>query len=332
MDPFSDIFSALRITRAVTTRLEASAPWGWRSTGIGESRVNFVLVQSGAGILSMQGHPEPVQLAAGDVFILLDNDPYTLVDHPRSAMVNCTVVEEHRVGDLIRFGGGGAVTTFVSGAFAIDELEAAPVLAVLPRFLHLRLGQERSLAFETALKLLAIELAQPGLASEATIARLYEVLFVYAVRAYLGSGMVPAGGWLAAVSDKQLAPAARAMHEKLQEPWTLDALAAKVFMSRSVFAARFKQVVGQTPLDYLTHWRLHRAKLLLRTTLRPVAQIAYEVGYESESSFSRVFKRTLGVTPGAFRQATRKERPQGQGGAARFEISSASSPLSPPAA
>ena len=323
MDPFSEIFSALRITRAVTTRLEASAPWGWRSTGIGESRVNFVLVQSGAGILTTRGHPEPVHLAAGDVFILLDNDPYTLVDHPRSAMVNCSVVEQNRIGDLIRFGGGGERTTFVSGAFAIDELEAGPVLAVLPRFLHLRLGQDRSLAFEAALNLLALELRQPGLASDATIARLYEILFVYAVRAYLHSGVVPKGSWLAAISDRQLAPAARAMHDNLKEHWTLEALAARAFMSRSAFAARFRSVVGQTPLEYLTQWRLHRAKLLLRNTLRSIAEIAYEVGYESESSFNRVFKRNAGMTPGAFRQAGRMARSPEDGGSSGYEFSSA---------
>lgn len=315
MDPFSDIFSSLRIGKAVTTRLEASAPWGWQSAGIGESRINFILVQGGAGILSTPDHPEPIALRAGDVFILLDDDPYTLVDAPGSALVNCSVVEEHRVDDVIRFGGGGAVTTFVSGAFAIDELEAGPVLAVLPRFLHLRLGQERSLAFETALNLLAIELRQPGLASEATVARLYEILFVYAVRAYLQSGAVPKGGWIAAISDKQLAGAARAMHENLGEHWTLAALAARAHMSRSAFALKFKEVVGQPPLAYLTEWRVHRAKLLLRNTLRSHAEIAYEVGYESESSFSRVFRRLAGMAPGAFRQG-RVDKSRGADGAA----------------
>src|SRR5688572_14193718 len=127
MDQLSEVFSALRVSKAVTTRLEATAPWGWRSAGNGENGVNFVLVQRGSGILTMHSQPKPVYLAAGDVFITFDSDPYTLVDHPNSAVVDCRVVEQNRVDDVIKFGGDGALTTFVSGSFAIDELEATPI-------------------------------------------------------------------------------------------------------------------------------------------------------------------------------------------------------------
>lgn len=302
MDPLSEVFSALRIDAAVTTVLEASAPWGWRSTGSPASRVNFVLVQSGAGLLYLPERQGPVELAAGDVFVLLDGDPYILADSPDTSTVDCEVVERNRIDGVISFGGGGAVTTFISGAFAIAGLDGAPLASVLPRFLHLRLGKERSESFEAALKLLALEVRAPGLASEATIARIYGILFVHAVRAYLHSGAVAPGGWIAAMSDPQLAPSVRAMHADLRRRWSLEELAASVHMSRSAYAARFRTVVGQPPLTYLAHARMQRARLLLRDTQRTHAQIADDVGYESESSFSRVFKRITGHRPGVFRE------------------------------
>jgi AraC-like DNA-binding protein len=236
----------------------------------------------------------------------------TRVDHPNSAVVDGRVVDQNRVDDVIKFGGDVALTTFVSGSFAIDELEATPILSVLPPFLHLRLAQDRTHAFQSALNLLAIELHQPGLASDATIARLYEILFVYAVRAYVNSGAVPRVGWLSAISDKQLAPAAMAMHERLAEDWTLESLAAKAYMSGSAFASKFKAVAGQTALEYLTHWRVHRAKLSIRNTRQSVGEVAHKVGYESETSFSRVFKRVTGMTPGAFRRSRLATQPGGR--------------------
>lgn len=101
--------------------------------------------------------------------------------------------------------------------------------------------------------------AQPGLASEATIVRLYELLFVHAIRAYASSGTIPQGGWLAAISDKHLGQAAKAMHAHIDQNWSLQTLAEQASMSRSAFASKFKATVGQTPLEYLRYWRMHKA-------------------------------------------------------------------------
>lgn len=302
MDPLSDVFSSVRLGQAVATRLEASAPWGWRLSGDESNRVTFVLVRRGAAILTMKSQARPIQLAGGDVFITFDSDPYTLVDDPASPIVDCSVVESRRVNNVIDFGGGGAPTTFISGSFVIDELETKPILSVLPRFLHLRLGQARSQAFQSILELLSIEVEQPGLASEATIVRLYELLFVHAIRAYASSDTMPGGGWLAAISDKHLGQAVKAMHAHIDQNWSLQTLAEQASMSRSAFAAKFKATVGQTPLEYLTYWRMHKASLLIRNNVHSLSEVARAVGYESESAFNRVFKLATGMTPGAFRR------------------------------
>jgi AraC-like DNA-binding protein len=302
VDPLSEVFSSMRVTAPVSTRLEATAPWGWRSSGDEANRITFVLVRLGTAILTIQSQAEPVRLSAGDIFILFDSSPYTLADDPGSTVVDCSIVESHRIGNVIQFGGGGAPTTFISSSFAIDQLEAKPILSVLPRFLHLQLEQVQSQAFQAILELLSLELEQPGLASEATIVRLYEILFVYAIRAYADGGALPEGGWLAAISDRQLGQAAKAMHARMDQHWSLQTLAEQAAMSRSAFASKFKATVGQTPLEYLTHWRMHRARLLMRRGSHSVLQAAQAVGYDSESAFSRVFKRATGMTPGAFKR------------------------------
>jgi AraC-like DNA-binding protein len=302
MDPLAEVLSSMRVTDAVATRLEASAPWGWSSTGERQNRITFVLVQRGTSLMTVGSQPQPVQLATGDIFILFDCDRYTMVDAASSAIVDCTIVERGREGNVIRFGGGGAPSTFISGSFCVDHLEAKPVLSVLPGFLHLKAAQVQSGAFQAVLELLSLELAQPGLASDATIVRLYEILFVYAIRAYADSGALPEGGWLAAISDKQLGQAATAMHAHMDRHWSLQSLAEQAAMSRSAFASKFKATVGQTPLEYLTHWRMHRARLLISRGSHTLLQAAQAVGYDSESAFSRVFKRATGMTPGAFRR------------------------------
>jgi AraC-like DNA-binding protein len=301
MDPLAEIFSSMRIKKATYTRLEATAPWGFKS--LGGREVNVVLVVRGSAILKVKSQPKPISLSGGDVFIMLDDQPYVMSDTPRSKIVDCSEVERVRVGNIIEFGGGGTPTTFVSGAFEIDSLDAKPLLAVLPRFLHMRLDQNRSHAFQSVLELLAAETAQPGIASEALISRLYEILFVHAIRAYASRCIAPEGGWLAAISDKHLSEAVRSMHDDLTQDWTVETLAKRAGMSRSAFATRFKSVVGQSPLEYLTHWRMYKAGVLMRKTGASLSEVSQAVGYESESAFNRVFKRSMGVTPGEFRRS-----------------------------
>jgi len=302
MDPLSEVFSSLRIDKATYTRLEATAPWGFRSHDGESAGVSFVLVLRGTGFLKMKNQSAAIPLAGGDVFIMLADEPYSLADNPESKIIDCSEVEKFRVNNVIEIGGGGTPTTFLSGSFALDELDAKPVLSALPPLLHMRLDHNRSHAFQSVLDLLAAETAEPRIASEALISRLCEILFIYSIRAYAGSGIAPHGGWLAAISDKHLGEAVNAMHSSCGEDWSLASLAQKSGMSRSAFAARFKLVTGQAPLEYLTGWRMYKAAVLIRKNETALSEIARAVGYESESAFNRVFKKSMGVTPGKFRR------------------------------
>ncbi|MBZ9604828.1 AraC family transcriptional regulator [Phyllobacterium chamaecytisi] len=303
MDPLTETLVEMRIRSATFTRLEATAPWAWASQG--DRAVKFVLVVRGSGVLTTVNHPEPIHLRGGDVFIMLDDEPYRMYDHEASLPIPCVDVEKLRIGHRIEVGGGGAPTTFVSGSFEMDRLDLRPLISVLPRLLHLKLDQNRSLAFQSVLELLAGETEAPGLGSEAAVSRLFELLFVHAIRAYSAQPGGPGVGWLAAICDRNLARAVEAMHTEPAANWTLDLLAKQAGMSRSAFAARFKAVVGQTPLDYLTRWRIYRASRHIQRSGASVAAVAREAGYDSVAAFNRAFKRETGLTPGAFRKAAK---------------------------
>jgi len=300
MDTLSKIFTAPRVKEAKFTRLEASAPWGIVSPG--ERVVKFVHVLEGSAVLTTPDQPGPTSLTSGDVFILLDAAPYRIFDDERSLLIDCVAVERGRVGDRIAFGGGGATTTFISGSFEIERLERDSALDVLPRFLHFKNSDGRTSAFATVLDMLAAETAAPGLGADAAVSRLFELLFIHAVRAYVEDDARPKRGWLAAVSDPRLKSAVEAIHADPAREWTIDGLARTAGMSRSAFAARFKTVLGQTPLEYLTSWRVHCASSMLVKSSAPISEIARRAGYSSDAAFNKVFKRVTGHTPAMFKR------------------------------
>lgn len=144
-------------------------------------------------------------------------------------------------------------TILVSGSFGMSAFEAPLICKILARHLHLQLEQNRSRSFQSVLDLLAEETAQPGIASSRLISCLYESLFVYAIRAYASTSAAPPKGWLAAMSDQHLSKAIQAMHSYISRSWSVASLAREARMSRSAFALKFRTVLGQTPLEYLTH-------------------------------------------------------------------------------
>ena len=304
MDPLSAIFSSMSVQQALVDRLEVTAPWGFRST-LGPE-IRFILMLRGSALLQTTSRPEPLSLRSGDLFILFGGD-FSLADDAISRCANCEHLEFLRSGNVIRFGGGGVPATLVAGRFVIDQVEARPILEALPDSLHLQLDQKRTHSFQSVMELISLETEQPGLASEEMINRLCEMLFIHAVRAYTQDLTKDQSGWLAGISDSHLRQVIQLLHAQLHKNWTVDSMASSAGMSRSAFAARFKLVVGQSPLEYLTVWRVHRASVLMRRTDSNVAKIAKGVGYASESAFTKVFKKVMQTTPSEFRRAATQE-------------------------
>ena len=306
MDPLDEVFTAMRVENALYARLEATAPWGLSTRRV-DGTARFGLVLRGGGWLTLDddaaGHL-PVALAAGDCFVIPHGLPYSLRDASDSPTVNCVDVVRANIGGVVAIGGGGAGTTIVSGWFNFDPQGARPLLELLPALLHIRMDQDRTQLLQAALQLLAMETAQRGLGSGLVASRLADIIFVQAVRAHIETlDSETETGWLAALSDRRIGAALQLLHRDVAAQLTVETLATAAGMSRSGFALRFKDKVGQSPLDYLTRWRMFRAEHLLRHTVKPLVEVASSVGYESEAAFNKAFKRATGAAPGAYRRS-----------------------------
>jgi AraC-like DNA-binding protein len=306
-DPLSEVFGSIRIEKAECTRLELTAPWGFRCSGLNGTRVLFVLVAQGSALLRFKSEPHSAPLSGGDLLIMLNDQLFSMMDHSRSTIVDSSKLKAQRVNGVVHYGGGGSVTTLVSGSFSMNTLEGLPIRSILPQVLYLHLSQDGGHAFQSLLDLLATETANPGMASSFMITRLYESLFVYAVRAYANSVAAPQSGWLAAVSDSHLSRAIQAMYSGIHKNWSVESLAREARMSRSGFASKFKRVLGETPLAYLTRWRVHKAGALIRSSNASLFEVARAVGYGSEDSLNRAFKRELGMSPNGYRRMRAQE-------------------------
>ncbi|MDC3954485.1 AraC family transcriptional regulator [Polyangium jinanense] len=302
MDVLADVLRGLHLRTKVYGRLEMRAPWGMRVDKPGHAL--FYAVSRGSCLLEVDGARIP--LSGGDFVFLLGGSSHVLRDCPGTRpmpVAEIYAIRGGRCGGLVHHGGAGAPTTLVSGCFLFEGTSLDPLIASLPPLIHVKGdGGVAARWLESTLQFVASEMEaeQPGY--ETVASRLSEVLFVQALRTHVASLPIEQASWLRALTDAQIGVVLQRLHENPEKPWTVESLAHLASMSRSVFAARFKAVVGEGPLTYLTRWRMHRATQLMAGGDRSTTAIAQAVGYETDSAFVKAFKRHLGETPGAFRR------------------------------
>ncbi|HLK60041.1 MAG TPA: AraC family transcriptional regulator [Chthonomonadaceae bacterium] len=306
MDALTEALNGIRLRSTLHCPSELSGQWGICVQKKGGAP--FYILLHGSGWLEVEGE-EPVRLEAGDFVILPQDSPHTLRDAPDSpAQPLMGLLEQYPPGEdgIWRFGGGGETTVAIGGCFFFEEAQTSPLLNALPPLLHVRGEQGQVVAWlEPTLKFIASEARSGRPGAQAIITRLSDILFIQAVRAYVCR--LPEGetNWLRAMGDPQIGRALTLIHQKPEHLWKVETLAAEVAMSRSAFAARFTAVVGEPPLQYVTRWRVHQAARLLREDFWSVAEVAVQVGYQSEAAFSRVFKQWTGQAPAAYRRRER---------------------------
>jgi transcriptional regulator GlxA family with amidase domain len=167
----------------------------------------------------------------------------------------------------------------------------------------IKADQAQSLALHSTLRLLASEMSEPAPGAEVMVNRLADILFIQCVRAHIASGSENCkSGWLRAIFDPKIGAALKAMHEQVENQWTVEGLASAAGMSRSAFALRFKELLRETPLEYLTNWRMYKATGFLQDGEKKLFEVAKSVGYDSDAAFSKAFKRVLGVAPREYRR------------------------------
>ena len=205
-----------------------------------------------------------------------------------------------------RFGGGGEVTRFICGFMACDRQLSQVFLSGLPPVFKVSIRNDASGRWlENSIRFSVNDADASRAGGEAVLAKLSEVLFVETLRAYIAHLPAAQTGWLAGARDSEVGRTLALMHRNPAHPWTLASLAREARVSRSVLAERFRHYMNESPMAYLTRWRLRLGAQMLASTSYSVAQIASEVGYESEAAFNRAFKRQFTAPPARFRSQSR---------------------------
>ncbi len=298
MDALTFALNDLRMGNTLFCQAEASAPWGISSHY--EKGASFYIVLDGRCWLDVEGS-SPRWLSAGDFVVLPHSPLHTLRDAPGTLTRDLHALMDRSAPGLnkvLRLGDGDVTTRLLGGCFWFEEPHASPLLRALPPVLYV--ASDQSDWLRTTVAFVTEETAGGQLGAQGVITHLSNILFIQAVRAYL-NGLSEPGNWLGALVDPQIGQALTLIHRHWEVRWTVEALAERVAMSRSAFATRFAVYVGEPPLRYITRWRMHRAGRLLRTSDMTLAQIATQVGYQSEMAFSRVFKQWMDVAPGRYR-------------------------------
>jgi AraC-like DNA-binding protein len=305
MDVLADSLRSLQLTTEIYGRLELSAPWGIK---LDVAQPGYFHAVSRGGCWLEIGRRQ-VALAAGDWVFILGGTPHVLRDSPKTRprpLPEIYAAQGARCGGILRYGGNGTQTTLISFGFGFKGTWLNPILAGLPRLLHVKGDGFAAIPWvESIVRLVAAEMEEGRPAHEIVATRLADVLFIHALRTHIEAFPTEAGGWLRALEDPQLGIVLQRLHERPSHPWTVAAMARIAGISRSMFAARFRRVIGEAPLMYLTRWRMHTAMQLIAESRDSLTSIAEAVGYQSDGAFGKAFKRYVGNTPGEYRYESR---------------------------
>ena len=315
MDAFSEILSGVKLTGALYFNAEFSAPWGFSapeskkmSEAVAPGAEHFVnyhlLIEASARVELTDG--QSAELTAGDIVIFAHGDAHHMssgADATRP-FPNYGINEKIQARELspLRAGGGGNISRFVCGYMSCDPYLSRPILSGLPPLCKVNIRVDRSGHWlESSILHLVEEAASGKVGSEAMLAKLSEALFIDTLRRYVDSLPEQQTGWLAGTRDPIVGKSLALLHSRVAHRWTIADLADEVGISRSALVERFTKYLSEPPMTYLTRWRLQLAARSLEKTSRGLAEVAADVGYESEAAFNRAFRREFGLPPGQYR-------------------------------
>lgn len=319
LDVLSDVLRCVRLTGSMLFLVDARAPWmSWAPTSEAFRRVvlpasqhlvSYHIVTQGCCWAGLRDVP-PERFEAGDVLVVPHGNAYYLADSPATeatydadeAVAFFRSMAAGEMPSVVSEGGRGERTQFICGFLGCDLRPCNPVLDALPAIVHLRASGRSDDRMTHLIEFALCELREPSPGGHGVLLRLAELMFVEVVRRQLGAMSGERTGWLAGLHDPLVGRTLSLLHGSPARRWTLGQLAMQVGTSRSVLAERFAQFVGQPPMQYLARWRMQlAARLLAEPGARKMAAVAELIGYESEAAFSRAFKKSVGVSPAAWR-------------------------------
>ena len=305
VDPLGEALHFLRMSGVFYSRSELSEPWGMALPRF-EDTMMFHVVIAGRCWLDVED-AEPCLLQPGDLALVPHGEGHRVLSDPDAEAVDLFDLPRQKVGEhyeIIRHGGGGAATRIVCGVVRFDHPAARQLVGLLPRMIRIEAWSSPEMEWiQPTLRLMADEAQDLKPGGEAVITRLADILVIQAIRSWIAQDPAAQTGWLGALQDEQIGRAITLVHRDPGRAWTVASLADEVAMSRSAFAARFTELVGEPAMQYVTRWRMHVALTWLKDDeAAPLGELADRLGYQSEAAFSRAFKRFIGVSPGAARR------------------------------
>ncbi len=306
-DPLGEVLHHLRMSGMFYCCSELSEPWGIDLPPLSDCLM-FHVVMSGRCWLEVDG-VAPRLLQPGEFALIPHGHGHRIVSDLGVEAARLFDIDREAVSDcyeLLRHGGGGALTTMVCGAVHFEHPAAHQLVNALPSLLHVDAWNAIEEDWiQSTLRLMAVEAQQLRPGGDAVITRLSDILVIQTLRWWLARDGATQAGWIGALRDDRIGRAMALMHRDPEREWSVASLAAAVAMSRSAFAAQFTQLVGDSPMRYLTRWRMQLAWRWLREDkLTSIGDLAARLGYQSEAAFNRAFQRFVGISPGVARKGT----------------------------
>ncbi len=305
MDILTNVLETLHLESSLYLRSELGAPWGLHIPAA--PTMLFHAINAGSCWMYFLDKSEPVLLASGDIIVLPHGDEHALVDDCATPIPPPNVPEAtNNHCARLYLGGAGARSSIVCGSFSFHPSKSTFLLAPLPRLIHLHSEDWRTNSWlVTTMQFLFDETGSDQLGTNLIRRHLTDILFVQVLRTWISRQQGQLPGWLQALHDQHIRKAIEAIHEEPGTAWSVERLAQKAGLGRAAFAARFTKLVGESPMHYLTRWRMQVAGEMLRSGTTTIDTIAQELGYYSRASFTNAFKRHMGLGTGAYRRAAR---------------------------
>ena len=303
-DPLGEALHFLHMSGLFYTRAEFTAPWGLALPALPDCLM-FHVVTAGRCWLEVEGAP-PHLLQPGDLALIPHGEGHCLLSDPGVPAAKLFDLPREQISErfeILRHGQGGAAASMICGAVQFDHPAAYQLVRLLPKVIWIEAWRSPQMEWiQSTLRLMAAEARamQPG--GETIITRLADILVIQTIRAWMAEDPIAQTGWLGALQDQQIGQAILLIQRDPMRAWTVASLADAVAMSRSAFAARFKELVGEPPVQYITRWKMNLAFTWLKEKDLALGELADRLGYQSEAAFSRAFKRFIGLSPGAARQ------------------------------
>ncbi len=298
MEPLSDVLALLKPQTYVSAGLDAAGAWAIQFPA--HQYIKFNAVTKGSCWIAVEGDGEAQKLEQGDCFLLPSGRPFVLASDLSLPKIPAEAVY---TGGCNRTGvcNGGGDFSLVGARFEFSGEQAGALFDSLPPIVAACESSDQASVLRWSLDRFEREIQERGPGASLIAEHLAHIMLIQVLRLHVASERGAGAGWLVALADPQISAAIAAMHGDVSRRWSLEELGKAAGMSRSGFASRFKQVAGISPMEYLTHWRMHIAADRLRTTSHIILRIAHSVGYESDAAFSTAFKKAMGHSPRQYR-------------------------------